>query len=126
MPRKSRSESAGPSQRQLKVGEELRHHLAAILMRQETHIPELDRVPITVSEVSVTPDLSNARAYVMTLGGVDIEKVLPILNQIAPTLRHQLAGRIHLRRLPTLKFAADESFETAERMAHLFESIQDR
>ena len=92
-------------------------------MRQETHIPELDTVPITVSEVSVSPDLSNARVYVMTLGGVDIERVLPVLNQTAPLLRHQLASRVHLRRLP-LKFVADESYETADRMAKLFSSIQ--
>ena len=124
MPRKSKSATAGPSQRQLRVGEDLRHHLSAVLMRQETHIRELDRVPITVSEVSVSPDLSNARVYVMTLGGVDIEKVLPVLNQVAPVLRHELASRVHLRRLPTLKFVADESYETADRMARLFSSIQ--
>ena len=93
-------------------------------MRQETHIPELDTVSITVSEVSVSPDLSNARVYVMTLGGVDIERVLPVLNQTAPLLRHQLASRVHLRRLPALKFVADESYETADRMAKLFSSIQ--
>ena len=124
MPRKSKTATAGPSQRQLRVGEDLRHHLSSILKRQETHIPELDTVPITVSEVSVSPDLSNARVYVMTLGGVDIERVLPVLNQTAPLLRHQLASRVHLRRLPALKFVADESYETADRMAKLFSSIQ--
>ena len=124
MPRKSKTATAGPSQRQLRVGEDLRHHLSSILMRQETHIPELDTVSITVSEVSVSPDLSNARVYVMTLGGVDIERVLPVLNQTAPLLRHQLASRVHLRRLPALKFVADESYETADRMAKLFSSIQ--
>ena len=124
MPRKSKTATAGPSQRQLRVGEDLRHHLSSILMRQETHIPELDSVPITISEVSVSPDLSNARVYVMTLGGVDIERVLPVLNQAAPFLRHQLAGRVHLRRLPALKFVTDDSYETADRMARLFSAIQ--
>ena len=84
MPRRSKSASAGPSQRQLRVGEDLRHHLSSILARQETHIPELDQVSITISEVSVSPDLANARIYVMTLGGIDIDKVLPVLNQVAP------------------------------------------
>ncbi|MDP7375401.1 MAG: ribosome-binding factor A, partial [Alphaproteobacteria bacterium] len=72
MPRRSKSASAGPSQRQLRVGEDLRHHLSSILARKETHIPELDQVSITISEVSVSPDLANARIYVMTLGGIDI------------------------------------------------------
>ena len=74
MPRKSKTATAGPSQRQLRVGEDLRHHLSSILMRQETHIPELDTVPITVSEVSVSPDLSNARVYVMTWAGWILKK----------------------------------------------------
>ena len=124
MPRRSKSASAGPRQRQLRVGEDLRHHLSAILARQETHIPELDQVSITISEVSVSPDLANARIYVMTLGGIDIDKVLPVLNQVAPMLRHHLASNVHLRRLPVLKFVADESYDTADRIARLFSSIQ--
>ena len=124
MARKPKTASAGPSQRQLRVGEDLRHHLAAILARQETHIPELDRVPITVSEVSVSPDMANARVYIMTLGGADLDKVLPVLNQAAPLLRHHLAGKVHLRRLPVLKFFVDESYDTAQRMADLFSFIQ--
>ena len=124
MSRRKKSASVGVSQRQLRVGEDLRHHLSAILARRETHIPELDLVSITVSEVSVSPDLANARVYVMTLGGIDIDKVLPVLNRIAPLLRHHLAGKVHLRRLPVLKFVADESYDTAERMARLFYSIQ--
>ena len=124
MARRSKSASAGPSQRQLRVGEDLRHHLSSILARQETHIPELDQVSITISEVSVSPDLSNARIYVMTLGGIDIDKVLPVLNQVAPLLRHHLASKVYLRRLPVLKFVADESYDTAERISRLFSSIQ--
>ena len=124
MRRRTKSASSGPSQRQLRVGEDLRHHLSAILARRETHIPELDQVSITISEVSISPDLANARIYVMTLGGIDIDKVLPVLNQIAPLLRHHLSGKVHLRRLPVLKFVADESYDTADRMARLFSSIQ--
>ena len=124
MPRRLKSASAERSQRQLRVGEDLRHHLSAILARQETHIPELDKVSITVSEVSVSPDLANARVYVMTLGGIDIDRVLPVLNQTAPLLRHHLASKIHLRRLPVLKFFADESYDTADRMARLFSTIR--
>ena len=124
MPRRSKSASAGPSQRQLRVGEDLRHHLSAILARQETHIPELDQVSITISEVSVSPDLANARVYVMTLGGIDLDKVLPVLNQVAPLMRHHLASKVHFRRLPVLKFVADESYDTADRISRLFSSIR--
>jgi ribosome-binding factor A len=125
MTRKAKS-AREPSQRQLRVGEDLRHHLAAILMRQETHIAELDSVSITVSEVSVSPDLSSARVYVMTLGGAEMDVILPLLNQYAPVLRHQVAQRVHLRRLPVFKFVRDESYETAERMARLFSGIQSK
>ena len=124
MPRRSKLASAGPSQRQLRVGEDLRHHLSAILARQETHIPELDQVSITVSEVSVSPDLANARIYVMTLGGINIDRVLPVLNQVVPLMRHHFASKVHLRRLPVLKFVADESYDTADRITRLFSSIQ--
>ena len=126
MVQKSRSASAEPSQRQLRVGEDLRHHLASILMRQETHIAELDKVSITVSEVSVSPDLSSARVYVMTLGGQDMDRVLPLLNQYAPVLRHEVAGRVHLRRLPVFKFVRDDSYDNADRMARLFSGIQSK
>jgi len=124
MVQRSKSASSEPSQRQLRVGEDLRHHLAAILMRQETHIPELDKVSITVSEVSVSPDLSSARVYVMTLGGQDMDAVLPILNQYAPVLRHEVAKRVHLRRLPVFKFVRDDSYDNADRMARLFSGIK--
>mgnify|MGYP001434711529 FL=1 len=124
MPRRSKLASVRPSHRQLRIGEDLRHHLSSILARQETHIPELDQVSITISEVSVSPDLANARIYVMTLGGIDIDKVLPVLNQIAPLLRHHLAKKVHLRRMPVLKFVADESYDAADRITRLFSSIQ--
>jgi len=126
MVHRSKSASSEPSQRQLRVGEDLRHHLAAILMRQETHISELDTVSITVSEVSVSPDLTSARVYVMTLGGQDMDQVLPILNQYAPVLRHEVAKRVHLRRLPTFKFVRDDSYDHADKVARLFSSIQSK
>ncbi len=126
MGQKSKSSGAEPTQRQLRVGEDLRHHLASILMRQETHISQLDSVSITVSEVSVSPDLSYARVYVMTLGGHDMDRVLPLLNQYAPVLRHEVAKRVHLRRLPSFKFVRDESYDIADRMAQLFSDISSR
>ena len=124
MSRKSKAASRGPSQRQLRVGEEVRHVLAGILQRQDYYIEELDGLSITVSEVSVSPDLANARVYVMPLAGQDAEIVLPKLNQLAPVIGHQLAQKVHLRRIPRLKFVLDHSFDTADRMGRLFLSIE--
>jgi len=123
MMRKSKS-GQGPSQRQLRVGEDLLHHLSHIFMRHETHIAELDKVSITVSEVSVSPDLSSARVYVMTLGGTEMDVVLPLLNQYAPFLKHEVAKKVHLKRMPSFKFVSDDSYETADKMARLFSGIK--
>ena len=126
MARKSKAAARGPSQRQLRVGEELRHVLAMILQRQDYYIEELDGLSITVSEVSVSPDLANARVYVMPLAGDNRETILPLLNQLAPKIGHQMASKLHLRRMPRLKFVLDESFDTAERMGKLFLSIESK
>jgi len=112
-----------PSQRGLRIGEDIRHRLAQILIRRETHIQELDQSPITLSEVSVSADLSKARIYVMTLGGTDIDRVVAVLNEYAPILRHQTAQQIHLRRMPAFIFVRDDSFEQADRMNKLFSTI---
>ena len=124
MARKHRTVS-GLSQRQLRVGEELRHLIAALLLRQETHIPELDTVSITVSEVSVSPDFSNASVYIMTLGGVMLDIVLPALNVAAPQIGHAIAGKVHLRRMPKLKFFADTSYENAAKISQVFAVINE-
>jgi ribosome-binding factor A len=88
MPSKSRrpQSAKGPSQRQLRVGETLRHALSEILMREDFFDPDLANVSITISEISVSPDLANARVYTMPLGGVNIEVVLPALNRLAPLI----------------------------------------
>ena len=81
-------------------------------------------MPITISEISVSPDLSNARVYTMPLGGERAETVLPALNRLAPVLQREVAGRVHLRRVPRLKFLLDNSFENAARMNVVFNSIR--
>ena len=120
-----RSQSAkGPSQRQLRVGETLRHALAEILMREDFFDPDLANVSITISEITVSPDLANARVYTMPLGGVNIEIVLPALNRLAPLIQSLVAKKVHLRRTPRLRFLLDESFENAARMNELFAAIR--
>ena len=123
---KSRRQVAAnlPSQRQLRVGEMLRHALSEILRRDNFFDPDLDGVSVTISELSVSPDLSNARVYVMPLGGENSDTVLPALNRLAPVLQREVATRVHLRRVPRLKFILDDSFENAARLNVAFNSIR--
>lgn len=121
-PRNSHN-AKGPSQRQLRVGETLRHTLSDILFREDFFDPDLENVSITISEISISPDLSNARVYTMPLGGVNVEVVLPALNRLAPKIQSMVAQRVHLRRAPRLKFLLDESFENAARMNVLFNAL---
>ena len=81
MSKKAKTSSKSPSKRQLRVGEEIRHILAGIFIRQDIYVDELSGKSVTVSEVCVSPDLSSAKVFVMTLGGQDIEIVLPVLNR---------------------------------------------
>ena len=119
-----KGQASGPSQRQLRVGESLRHALSEILMREDFFDPDLANVSITISEISVSPDLSNARVYTMPLGGVNVDVVLPALNRLAPVIQSLLAKKVHLRRTPRLRFLLDDGFENAARMNHLFHSIK--
>ena len=123
MSRKAKAPSKEPSQRQLRVGEEIRHMLSQALMRGDVYVPELEGISVTVSEVSVSPDLSNARVYVTPLGGVDMAEVVAILNIIAPDLQTYVAQKVHLRRMPRLKFVADHSFENAQKMSSLIANL---
>ena len=121
----SRSQTAkGPSQRQLRVGETLRHALSEILIREDFFDPDLVNVSITISEISVSSDLSYARVYTMPLGGVNIEVILPALNRLAPMIQSLVAKKVQLRRTPRLRFYLDNSFENAARMNRLFAEIR--
>lgn len=114
-----------PSQRQLRVAEALRHALSEILMREDFFDPDLANISITISEISISPDLTNARVYTMPLGGVQVETVLPALNRLAPVIQSLVAKKVHLRRVPRLRFLLDDSFENAARMNALFNAIRE-
>ena len=104
------------SQRQLRVGEELRHVLADLLARGELRDPHLSGVNLTVTEVRVSPDLKNATAFVVPLGGGDPAPVIAALNHAAGFLRSQLGQTVQLRYTPRLSFQADTSFDEAARI----------
>ena len=109
-----------PSQRQLRVGEELRHVLARILERNEIRDPELMGKSITVTEVRVSPDLKNATAYVVPLGGIgDVFEITAALNRVKPFIRHRVAQSVHLRSVPNLLFLPDTTFDEASHINDL-------
>ena len=108
-----------PGQRQLRVGEELRHALAHILQRGELRDPALQDTTVTVTEVRVSPDLKNAVAYVMPLGGRRAAEIIEGLTRSAGYLRGQLAREVPLRFTPGLTFALDTSFDHASRINEL-------
>ena len=83
----------GPSQRQLRVGETLRHALSEILIREDFFDPDLVNVSITISEISVSPDLANARVYTMPLGGINVDAILRALNKLAPLIQSLVAKK---------------------------------
>lgn len=103
------------SQRQLRVGEEIRHALATMFMREDVPWPAGFIAPaITVTEVQVSPDLKNATVFVMPLGGEKMAETVKILNTIIGVFRHQVAKEIRLRYAPKLRFQADNSFVYAQ------------
>ena len=108
--------AALPSQRQYKVGELLRKTLVDVLEREEIRDPDLKGISITISEVSVSPDLKAATVYVMPLGGRQQDNVLLGLKRAARFLRSKMAKRVELRVVPKLDFKIDNAFDTSNNL----------
>ncbi len=102
-----------PSQRQLRVGESLRHALVDVLARGVLRDPALQNVSITVSEIRASPDLKNATAYIMPLGGGEADEIVSALRRAAPFLRSAIAAETQLKHAPRLSFEVDQSFNRA-------------
>jgi len=111
-----------PSQRQLKVGEEIRNAMARVFAMGETHDPILDSASITVSEVRISPDLKNATVYVMPLAGSKKDLIMETLKDQAGRMRMLMSKHIVLRHTPRLFFKLDISFENANRINELLNS----
>ena len=114
-----RKRASVPSQRQLRVGEELRHSLVRILSRGHVRDPELADTQVTVTRVDVSPDLRNATAYVTPFGGGQADSLAAALNRAAGYLRGQLAREVKLRYAPAIQFEADRSFDHASHIDRL-------
>jgi ribosome-binding factor A len=123
MPRQQhRDQSSGGSQRQLRVGELIRHELADMFSRGDIHDPVIQSHLITVPEVRMSPDLRLATIYVMPLGGRDIEEVLEALERNKRYVRGEVGRRVNLKFAPEIRFRADERFDEAERIQKLLQT----
>jgi ribosome-binding factor A len=122
MSRRSSSDkekNRAPGQRQLRVGEEIRHLLAELLERGNMRDPDLRDATITVTSVDVSPDLRNATAFVMPLGGQDKERLLAALKRAAPWFRGRVSEKAGLRSAPEIRFALDSTFDEADKIGAL-------
>jgi len=108
-----------PTQRQLKIGEEIRHVISGIFMRGELYDKDLAGAAITVSEVRISPDLKNANVYVMPLGGLNKQNIMAALERSASYVRKVVSETMNLRYIPRIVFHLDNSFEEAERINNL-------
>src|SRR3954447_13326612 len=118
MPR-GHQQNSGPSQRQLRVGELIRHTMAEMLSRGDIHDPVIEGHMITVPEVRMSPDLRLATIYVMPLGGKDAQEGVAALERNKKFLRGEIAHRVNLKFAPDIRFRVDERFGEAERIEKL-------
>ena len=109
------------SQRQLRVGELVKQSLGQIFLRDEAKVPTLETKNITVTEVRMCPDLKNARAYVIPLGGKDTENAVNILTEFSHLIRKALSKKIDMKFLPKVSFIGDKSFDYAEKIEKLIQ-----
>jgi ribosome-binding factor A len=126
MSSKSSAKTAGPSQRQLRVAEIIRHKIADLLTRGEIHDDVIASHVITIPEVRLTPDLRLATIYVIPLGGVDASPVLEALNANKRYIRGEIARAVNLKFAPDIRFRLDDTFDEAARIDRLLDSPEVR
>ena len=114
-----RSDNAPFSQRQLRVGELIKQSLGQIFLRDEAKVPAFETKNITVTEVRMSPDLKNARAYVIPLGGKDTEVAVSSLTKFSHLIRKALSKKVDMKYLPRVSFVSDKSFDYAEKIERL-------
>ena len=107
------------SQRQLRVGELIKQSLGQIFLKDEAKVPILETKNITVTEVRMSPDLKSARAYVIPLGGKNIDKAVDTLTQFSHLIRKALSKKVDMKFLPKVSFVGDKSFDYAEKIEKL-------
>ena len=114
------NDNSGRSQRQLRVGELIRRALSEILMQGIIHDPDLNRISVTVSEVTASPDLKIATAYVCPLGGEGGEDLIALLAKNKSEIRRSISKKLTLKYTPDLRFRIDETFDRMDKTRRLF------
>jgi len=109
------------SQRQLRVGELIKQSLGQIFLRDEAKVPSLETKNITVTEVRMSPDLKNAKAYIIPLGGKDTDSAVDILTKFSYLVRKALSKKVDMKFLPKVYFVGDKSFDYAEKIEKLIQ-----
>jgi ribosome-binding factor A len=122
MARRRSGKSSPPTQRQLRVGELIRHCLAEMLTRGDVHDDVLAAQVVVVPEVRMSPDLRLATIYVMTLGGKDVDAVITALDRARKFIRARVAQAVNLKFAPDVRFLADETFDEARRIDEVLRS----
>ena len=112
------------SQRQLRVGEELRHLISNALLRESFYDQIIENNTITITEVNVSPDLKNAKVYIMPLGGENKLEVLDSLNKSNGRIKKLISSNINLRQIPKLQFKIDETFEYAKNIENILQKVK--
>ena len=107
------------SQRQLRVGEMIKQSLGQIFLRGEAKLPTLETNNITVTEVRMSADLKNAKAYIIPLGGKDADRTVNLLTEFSYLVRKALSKKIYMKFLPKISFINDKSFDYAEKIEKL-------
>lgn len=122
---KSKGVARGPSQRQLRVGEQLKHIIAETLQRGHFHDPALieGASNVTVTEVSPSPDLKQATAYIVPLGGENVDDILPALNRAGPVFQKEINKQSNMKFTPRISFKMDTSFDKAQRLENILGNI---
>ena len=115
------NDNAPFSQRQLRVGELIKQSLGQIFLRDEAKVPTLTTKNITVTEVRMSPDLKNARAYVIPLGGKDTDNIVNVLTEFSHLIRKALSKKVDMKFLPKVSFIGDKSFDYAEKIEKLIQ-----
>jgi len=115
------NDNAPFSQRQLRVGELIKQSLGQIFLKDEAKVPTLITKNITVTEVRMSPDLKNARAYVIPLGGKDTDNTVNVLTKFSHLIRKALSKKIDMKFLPKVSFIGDKSFDYAEKIEKLIQ-----
>ena len=119
-------DSRAKSQRQMRVGEELRHLISNVLLRETFYDQIIESNNITITEVSVSPDLKNAKIYVMPLGGKQKLEVVNSLNKVKGRIKKLISSSITLRQIPKINFMIDETFENAKNIDDILGKIRNK